>query len=133
MATLKVSRCPCICGSEVLPRDARWRYALGLAVAHLRRCFSFIVPVDAATSDNGISDGLAGNDTAWFIPSPNSLGIFTKNSSDQELVVRNGGGSENQGQRWQWLDMAEAWWVRWWSFEGEESAVVSFGKERSLR
>ena len=86
---------------------------LELVVAHLRRCFNFVVLVDVATFDNVILDGLAGDDTAWLSPNPNSLGSFAKNSPHQELIARSGGGSKIQRWRWQRLVMVEAWWVRW--------------------
>ena len=101
-------------GRKSCPGIRGARYVLELVVAHLRRCFNFIVLVDAATFDNVILDGLAGDDIAWVSPNTNSLGSFAKNSPHQELVVRSGGGgSEIQGRQWQRLVVAEVWWLRW--------------------
>ena len=89
-----------LCLHPLIPCGLDRRSCLGMRGGGMRSSWRCLISVDATTSDNGISDGLAGDDTAWLIPNLNSLGSFAKNNFDQELVARSGGGTKIQG--WQW-------------------------------
>ena len=96
--------------------------APGCSLGSMRSSWRWLI--SAATFSFIISNGLAGDDTAWLFPNPNS--------PDQEPVMRTGGGSEIQGRRWLRLVVAEAWWVRWWSFEGRERECSGGGGRRRV-
>ena len=69
--------------------------APGCSLGSIRSSWRWLI--SAATFSFIISNGLAGDDTAWLFPNPNNPESFAKNNPDQEPITHSGGGSKIQG------------------------------------